>query len=53
LLAIINNHTFAVGDEGDVLTTSGRVSLRCLEIHPDYVIVEINGQIHRINMDDQ
>ena len=52
-LAIINNHTFAVGDEGDVLTTSGRVSLRCLEIHPDYVIVEINGQIHRINMDDQ
>jgi hypothetical protein len=53
LLAIINNHTFAVGDEGDVLTTSGRVSLRCLEIHPDYVVVEINGQIHRINLDDQ
>ncbi len=53
LLAIINNHTFAVGDEGDVLTTSGRVSLRCLEIHTDYVIVEINGQIHRLNLDDQ
>lgn len=50
LFAIINNHTFAVGDEGDVLTPAGRVNLRCLEIQPDYVMVEINGQVHRINL---
>ena len=50
LLAIINNHTFAVGDEGDVLTVSGRVHLHCVEIQPTYVVVEVNGQKHRINL---
>jgi len=53
LLAIINNHTFAVGDEGDVLTPAGRVTLRCLEIHNDSVVVEINGQPHRISLESQ
>jgi hypothetical protein len=43
-LVIINNHTFATGDEGDVLTPRGRVHVRCVEIHPNVVIVEINGQ---------
>jgi hypothetical protein len=52
-LAIINNHTFAVGDEGDVMTTSGRVHLRCIEIDPDVVVVEINGHLHRINVEAQ
>jgi hypothetical protein len=45
---IINNHTFAVGDEGDVLTASGRAHIRCLEIRSDAVVVEINGQRHTI-----
>ncbi len=49
-LAIINNHTFAVGDEGDVLTSSGHVHLRCVEIQPDAVVVEIAGRIHRIKL---
>ena len=53
LLAIINNHTFAVGEEGDVLTPTGKVNLRCLEIRPDFVLVEINGQPHRINLEEQ
>lgn len=43
-LVIINNHTFAVGDEGDVLTTGGRVHIRCLEIQPSVVVIDINGQ---------
>jgi hypothetical protein len=51
LLAIINNHTFAAGDEGDVKTSAGTVHLRCLQIQTDHVIVEMNGQIHRINLD--
>ena len=43
LMAIVNNHTFAAGDEGDVLTTSGRVHLRVVSISPDSVVIEANG----------
>jgi|SRR5665213_728343 len=42
-MAIINNHTFAVGDEGDVLTPTGRVHLRCIEIGTGTVEIEVNG----------
>jgi len=42
-MAIVNNHTFAAGDEGDVLTTSGRVHLRVISISPDSVVIEANG----------
>jgi len=48
LMVIINNHTFMVGDEGDVLVTGGRAHLRCMEIRPDTVIVEVNGARHEI-----
>jgi hypothetical protein len=53
LLAIINTHTFAVGEEGDVKTASGPVHIRCLDIQANSVLVEINGQVHRINVDEQ
>lgn len=43
-IVIINNHSFMIGDEGDVLTTSGRVHVRCLNIRPSVVNVEVNGQ---------
>ena len=42
-MAIINNHTFAVGDEGDVRTANGEVHLRCVEIRAGVVVIEING----------
>ena len=42
-MVIINNHTFALGDEGDVLTSSGRAHLRLAEIRPNAVIIEVNG----------
>jgi len=51
LLAIINNHTFAVGDEGDVLTATGRIHLRCVEIQTNAVVVEVDGQLHRIKLE--
>lgn len=51
LFAIINNHTFTVGDDGDVMTTSGRVHIRCVEINVNEVMVEINGQLHRIKLE--
>lgn len=53
LLAIINNHTFAVGEEGDVKTGSGLVHIRCLTIQNNAVVVEINGQPHRISVESQ
>jgi hypothetical protein len=53
LLAIINNHTFAVGEEGDVKTAYGALHLRCMDIQPGSVMVEVNGQTHRINLQSQ
>lgn len=50
MLAIINNHSFAVGDEGDVTTSTGKIHLRCLEILSDVVVVEVNGRVHRIKI---
>lgn len=43
-LAMINNHTFEVGEEGDVVTSSGRVRVRCLAIRDDSVLIQVNGE---------
>lgn len=48
-LAIINNHTFAAGDEEYVLTDQGRVQVRCLEVKSNSVIVEVSGQRHELS----
>ena len=48
-MVIVNNHTFAVGDEGDVLTTAGRVHLRLIEIRADYVTIEVNGSRRQLS----
>lgn len=51
-LAIINNHTFAVGDEEEVTTPQGKVLVRCLEINDHSVVVEANGQRIELNLQD-
>jgi len=43
-LVIINNHTFATGDEGDVITPLGRIHLSCIEIKTNSVVIEVGGQ---------
>ncbi len=45
-LVIINDHTFGVGDEGNVTTPQGRVRIRCLEIRMknESVTVEANNE---------
>ena len=43
-LVIINNHTFAAGDEQDVITHEGRIQVRCIEIKPNSAIIEADGQ---------
>ena len=42
-MVIINNHTFAVGDEGDVLAGGKRVHLRLAEIQASTAVIEVNG----------
>jgi len=47
-LVIINNHTFAAGDEGDVTTPVGRIHLTCIEIKTNSVVIEVGGQRHEL-----
>lgn len=42
-MVIINNHTFAVGEEGDVLTPGGRTHLRLIEVRNGVAVIESNG----------
>jgi hypothetical protein len=52
-MVIINNHSFGVGDEGDVLTPGGRVHVHCLEINADSVVIEANNQRRTLNFSTQ
>ncbi len=52
-LVIINNHTFAAGDEGDVVTPDGRIHLSCIEIRTNSVVIEVGGQRHELFYSDQ
>ena len=47
---IINNHTFGAGDEGDVITSAGRIHIRCLAVGEDTVMVESGGAQHLLRM---
>ena len=50
---IINNHTFAAGDEGDVITSSGRIHLNCVEIRTNSVVIEVGGERHELFYSDK
>jgi len=43
-LAIINNETMELGEESAVRTAAGRVRVKCLQIDPDAVLVQIEGE---------
>ena len=47
-LAIINNHTFGVGDSSDIVTAQGRIHVRCVEIRDDVVVIETAGENHEL-----
>jgi hypothetical protein len=47
-LAIINNHTFGTGDEQDLVTSQGRIHVRCIEIKTGSVVIESAGQRHEL-----
>lgn len=49
---IVNNHSFAAGEEGDVLTPQGRIHIRCLSVGADSVLVESAGVRHLLKFSD-
>jgi hypothetical protein len=49
-LAIINNQTFAIGEEGEVAVNAGRVRVVCKEIKDDSVLVLVNGQERTLHL---
>jgi hypothetical protein len=47
-LVIINNHTFGVGDEENLVTPQGPIHIRCIEIKARSVVIESGGQRHEL-----
>jgi hypothetical protein len=52
-LAIINNRTFARGEEGDVMWNGTRVRVKCTEIESDSVQVTVNGQVKVLRLNSR
>lgn len=52
-LVIINKHTFAVGDVGEVSTSQGRIRIHCLEINANSAVIEVNGQRHELRYEEK
>lgn len=50
-LVIINDVTFAEGDDRDVITPDGRIRIHCLQIIGDVVVIEANGQRHQLRFE--
>jgi hypothetical protein len=49
-LALINNHTFEAGEEGEVVTDKGRMRIRCLEIHQDSAVVQVGSERRELRL---
>ena len=46
-LALINNHTFEVGEQAEVKTLEGKFNVRCWEIRNRSVVVSFVGESQR------
>jgi hypothetical protein len=55
VFAIINNHTFAPGDEGDVSVRDGRLHFRCVSINPKAgtATIEAGGISHLLHLTNE
>jgi hypothetical protein len=49
-LALINNHTFEAGEEGEIVTTTGRMRIRCLEITQDSAVVQVGSERRELRL---
>jgi hypothetical protein len=43
-IAVINDETMESGEESSVRTPGGHVKVKCLEIAPDYVVIQVEGE---------
>jgi hypothetical protein len=48
--ALINDKTFTVGDEHEVVVNNSRARVHCIEIKEDSVLIEINGTRQELRM---
>jgi hypothetical protein len=49
-LALINNHTFEAGEEAEVITTTGRMTIKCLEVHEESATVQVGPERRVLRM---
>jgi hypothetical protein len=49
-LALINNHTFEAGEEGEVITDKGRMRILCLEVHQDFAVVQVGPERRELRL---
>lgn len=49
-LALINNHTFEAGEEGEIITNNGRMRIRCLEVHQDSAVVQVGPERRELHL---
>jgi hypothetical protein len=49
-LALINNHTFEAGEEGEIITNNGRMRVRCLEITQDSAVVQVGPERRELHL---
>ena len=47
-LVIINNVTFAIGDDAEVITSQGRIRVHCVDITGNSAVIDANGQRHEL-----
>jgi hypothetical protein len=48
--ALINDKTFAAGEEREIAVGNGRVRVHCLDIREDSVTVEVNGSRQELRL---
>jgi hypothetical protein len=53
-IALINNRTFAPGEQGEVSAREGKLLIRCVEIRERSVLVTVEGQpeVHELKLPD-
>lgn len=49
-LAVINNHTFEAGEEAEVITSNGRMIIKCLEIGEASATVQVGPERRVLRM---
>jgi hypothetical protein len=52
-LVIINNHTFGAGDDGEVITSQGRMHIHCVEVNAQSVVLDTDGQEVELHLEDK